>query len=185
MAHSPDVADVELGLPAAGRDPERERAVNALQGEMTTLFTQMQRMYADIASRFSPGMLPGTFKVFSIIAHHGPLTASAVSERMILDKSQVSRVVRELADLGLVERAPDPADGRSTLLSASAEGARRLGEVRGPDNLGLVQILEEWSVDEVDSLARLIRAIRERTLANIAGDCPGAPYDSGSPGGAQ
>ncbi len=42
--------------------------------------------------------------------------------RAVLSRTRVSRVVGELEEAGLVERRPDPADGRATLASITAAG---------------------------------------------------------------
>ena len=52
------------------------------------------------------------------------------SNRLGLDKSTVSRQVAHLVDLGLVERAADPVDGRAQVLTPSAEGSTRLARIR-------------------------------------------------------
>ena len=53
--------------------------------------------------------------------------------RLGLDKSTVSRQVASLVDLGLVDRAPDPADGRAQVLTAVGRGVRpALAHPRGP-----------------------------------------------------
>ncbi len=45
-----------------------------------------------------------------------------LGERVVLSRSRVSRLVDDLERQGLVERRPDPADGRATLASLSAAG---------------------------------------------------------------
>ena len=55
-----------------------------------------------------------------------------------MDKGQLSRTVRELEHLGLVQRAADPEDGRSSLLSPTAEGLERLADARRPYESSLV-----------------------------------------------
>ena len=47
--------------------------------------------------------------------------------RLGLDKSTVSRQVSHLVDLGLVDRAADPVDGRAQVLTPSAEGVGAAG----------------------------------------------------------
>jgi DNA-binding MarR family transcriptional regulator len=42
----------------------------------------------------------------------------------------MSRVLSSLDEQGLVVRSPDPQDARGVLITLSAEGARRLDEVR-------------------------------------------------------
>ena len=45
-----------------------------------------------------------------------------LAERVVLSRSRVSRIVDELAARGLVERLPDPDDGRASLAHLTDEG---------------------------------------------------------------
>ena len=67
--------------------------------------------------------------------------------------------MRELESLALIQRTPDPNDGRSHLLSPTPEGLERLAAARAPQEGLLVDALAEWSVDDIRSLARLLHAL--------------------------
>ena len=67
--------------------------------------------------------------MLSWLADEGPVRASAMVEKFGIDKGAVSRQLQHLDDLGLVERTPDPADGRATLVVASEDAVRRLADV--------------------------------------------------------
>lgn len=137
----------------------RTDAVRALEGEFAELITHFRRIIVENANRLSPGMLPGAYKVFTTIARREEVTASALSEHLMIDKGQLSRAVRELEGLGLIERKPDPRDGRSSLLSPTALGLERLHAARAPQESSLVSVLEEWPVDQIRSLTRLLHAL--------------------------
>jgi DNA-binding MarR family transcriptional regulator len=47
-----------------------------------------------------------------------------------VQRPTVTRVLARLEEAGLVERAADPADGRSSLVSCSAAGVALLAELR-------------------------------------------------------
>ncbi|MFJ4222727.1 MarR family winged helix-turn-helix transcriptional regulator [Microbacterium sp. NPDC089695] len=138
---------------------ERTAAVRSLEAEFSELITHFRRLIMENANRVSPGMLPGAYKTFTAIARCGSVTASGLSERMLVDKGQVSRTVRELEDLGLIERSPDPNDGRSSLLSLTPRGQAKLVEAREPLEGMLMHNLSEWSVADIDSLSRLLHAL--------------------------
>jgi DNA-binding MarR family transcriptional regulator len=137
----------------------RTEAVRALEGEFGELINRMRRLLADNAERLSPGMLPGAYKVFTTIVRRESVTLSALAESLMADKGQISRTVRELEELGLVTRTPDPTDGRSSLISATAAGLERLAAVREPQEHSLLTTLDSWSIDEIHSLTRLLHAL--------------------------
>jgi DNA-binding MarR family transcriptional regulator len=56
------------------------------------------------------------------LIQHGPLRLGDLSERLFLDKSTTSRVVRALVKKGYVEQHADAADGRAIALSATSTG---------------------------------------------------------------
>lgn len=55
-------------------------------------------------------------------AHHGCLRMQELGERVVLSRSRVSRLVDDLERQGLVERRPDPTDGRATLARLTPAG---------------------------------------------------------------
>ena len=58
--------------------------------------------------------------------------------------------MQHLVELGLVDRTPDPADGRATLLSASDDAVRRLDDVAdAAPATWLDERLGDWSDDDL------------------------------------
>jgi len=137
----------------------RTDAVRALEAEFGELISRMRRVLADNAQRVSPGMLPGAYKVFTTIVRRESVTLSSLADSLMADKGQISRTVRELEELGLITRTPDPADGRSSMLSPTPEGLERLAAARAPQESVLLDTLEDWSVDQIRELTRLLHAL--------------------------
>ncbi|PRB11273.1 MarR family winged helix-turn-helix transcriptional regulator [Microbacterium sp. MYb62] len=148
----------------------RAAAVRALEAEFGELITHFRRVITENANRVSPGLLPGAYKIFTTIARCERVTVSTLSERMLMDKGQVSRTVRELEDLGLIGRSPDPSDGRSFLLQLTPQGEERLAAARLPQEGRLLRTLEDWSLTDIGSLTRLLHAL-------ASGVTPGANAD--------
>lgn len=147
-------ADDSAAAPAARTD-----AVRALEAEFSELITHFRRLITENAHRVSPGMLPGAYKAFTTIARCEQLTASALAERMLMDKGQLSRTVRELEALELIERTPDPRDGRSSLLRLTPHGTERLAAARIPQEGMLMRTLQDWSISDIGNLTRLLHAL--------------------------
>lgn len=140
-------------------DEVRTEAVRALEAQFSDLIGQFRRVISENAHRVSPGLLPGAYKVFTTIARHETVTQATLADLLLLDKGQLSRTVRELEALGLIARTPDPADGRSSLLSPTEYGLERLAAARAPQEGVLVRALESWDVSDIDSLRRLLQAL--------------------------
>jgi DNA-binding MarR family transcriptional regulator len=137
----------------------RTEAVRALEGEFSELINRFRRIITENANRVSPGMLPGAYKVFTTIARRESVTQSALAEGLMVDKGQLSRTVRELEQLGLIERTPDPTDGRSSLLSPTAFGLERLSAARFPQETALLEALSDWPLEDIHNLSRLLHAL--------------------------
>ncbi len=150
-------APTDSGAEAADR--VRADAVRALEAEFGELVNQFRRVITENANRVSPGMLPGAYKVFTTIARRETVTQTALAEQLQVDKGQLSRTVRDLESLGLIERHPDPHDGRSSLLSPTATGLARLEAARAPHEHVLHESLADWAVDDIRNLARLLHAL--------------------------
>mgnify|MGYP003743042635 FL=1 len=140
-------------------DEERTEAVRALEAQFSDLIGQFRRVISENAHRVSPGLLPGAYKVFTTIARHETVTQATLADHLLLYKGQLSRTVRELEALGLITRSPDPADGRSSLLSPTEYGMERLAAARAPQEGVLVRALESWDVSDIDNLRRLLQAL--------------------------
>ncbi|WP_299952831.1 MarR family winged helix-turn-helix transcriptional regulator [uncultured Modestobacter sp.] len=73
-----------------------------------------------------------------------------------VDVSVVSRQVSALERAGLVERRPDPLDGRASLISLSAAGAAALAHTRQVRSQWAVEALSDWTEEEAQQLSRLL-----------------------------
>jgi DNA-binding MarR family transcriptional regulator len=62
-------------------------------------------------------------------APEGRLRMQELSDRVVLSRTRVSRLVDEMAARGLVVREPDPSDRRATYAVITAEGRRRQRQV--------------------------------------------------------
>jgi DNA-binding MarR family transcriptional regulator len=97
------------------------------------------------------------------LAEHGPMRSSAIAGVFDIDKGAFSRQVQHLVDLGLVDRMPDPDDGRAWLVSASDDAVRRLADVTAHRRKFLDERLGDWTDEElvgfVDVLGRYNAAL--------------------------
>lgn len=61
-----------------------------------------------------------------LIAQDNEMRMGYLAERTVISFSRVSRVVDELEQKGLVQRAPDPDDGRAVIIKLTPEGREHL-----------------------------------------------------------
>ena len=139
-------------------EPTREQAMRQLEQEFGVLLRRIRRAIGDRGRAVHPELQASAYLMLSYVREHGPLRASVLCSVFDLDKGAVSRQVQHLLDLGLVTRAPDPTDGRATLISVTDEAVRRMNAVEEERREGLSEKLGDWSaadiMDLVGSLAR-------------------------------
>ena len=143
----------------------RAEHLAALEREVGTLIRRVRRVIGERARMVHPELQPASYLLLSHLAHEGPLRSSAVAESFGIDKGAVSRQVQHLAELGLLERSPDPVDGRATLLSVTDDARTRLEDVNQHRRKYLDERLGEWSEADlrgfVQALARYNAALDE------------------------
>ncbi|WP_432558965.1 MarR family winged helix-turn-helix transcriptional regulator [Granulicoccus sp. GXG6511] len=106
--------------------------------------------------------------VVHMLSQLGPTRNRDLAAACGLDASTVSRQVRSLEEAQLIDRCPDPADGRAHLVSLSSEGSRRVAEAKAR-RLGIVtERLADWSPDDVITLAALLSRLA-REIAPVDG----------------
>jgi MarR family 2-MHQ and catechol resistance regulon transcriptional repressor len=106
------------------------------------------------------------------LVEHGPMRLGELTDRLFLDKSTTSRVVRTLVKKGYVEQRPDVTDGRATALHPTTRG-RRLCERIIDDLVGqqkqLLQDLDpEVREGVVSVIRRLARAADSRFRSGLS-----------------
>ena len=91
-------------------------SLRLLESEVGVLIRRIKRVLGERARAVHPDLQPASYLMLAYLADDGPLRASAIAETFDIDKGAISRQVQHLVDLGLVDRTPDPADGRASLL---------------------------------------------------------------------
>jgi DNA-binding MarR family transcriptional regulator len=100
------------------------------------------------------GFSPSQGAMLATIDRHGPLTPSELAQRERVQRPTVTRMLARLEEDGIVQRAADPADGRSFLVSLTPHGRELLAEVRTRKDAYLAQRLQALSDEERAALDR-------------------------------
>ena len=78
------------------------------------------------------------------LANEGAMTPGALAIRERVRPPSMTRVIASLADMGFVDRAPHPVDGRQVLVSASESGAELVRAAR--------RARQEWLAERLATL---------------------------------
>jgi DNA-binding MarR family transcriptional regulator len=109
------------------------------------------------------GLGPALTAALGTIERHGPLTPSELADLERVQRPTATRMVARLEAAGLIVRARDPADGRSSLVSASSRGLELMRRLRKRRTAYLARRFRELPPDEVAALGRAAE-ILERLL---------------------
>ncbi|MEO7070133.1 MAG: MarR family transcriptional regulator [Nostocoides sp.] len=121
------------------------------------------------APRFHEGVEPAAYPVlFNLV--DGPRRVSALADCIHSDVSTVSRQVTTLAAHGLVDKIPDPADGRAAMVSLSDTGLDLVDQLKAGRGAWIQQILDDWEPAQAEQLIeRLGQFTRSFEKAKEAG----------------
>ena len=99
-------------------------------------------------------LTPTSGAALATVERHGPLTPSELAEIERIKRPTATRSLRCLEEAGLVQRTPDPSDGRSALVSITAAGRERLRSLRGRKNAYLAKRMRPLSEEDLATLER-------------------------------
>lgn len=100
------------------------------------------------------GVTPTLLAALATIELHGPITPGALAAHEQIRKPTTTRIVGSLSELGLIERTPDPLDGRVAWVQITGEGRKLLQRVRHRNDAYLSARLKRLTPEELETLGR-------------------------------
>lgn len=141
--------------------------VGAIFGAVVDLVGVVNRPQRDARMIEEAGIVldRALFPLLVGVGRFGPIGVSDLADRVGRDYTTVSRQVAKLESLGLVERRPGTTDKRVTEASITIEGRKMTDAIdRARDKL-LGIMLADWSADDIQTLAPLVRRLADNALA--------------------
>ncbi len=132
--------------------PDTSLTDSAVQLRMAIVRTA-RRLRQEAATEAS-GLTPTSTATLASIERFGPLTPSELADIERVKRPTMTRTLGCLEREGLIERTPDPTDGRSALIAVNADGRERLRRLRGRKNAYLARRMRDLTPDEVGTLER-------------------------------
>ncbi|MGN6254403.1 MAG: MarR family winged helix-turn-helix transcriptional regulator [Solirubrobacterales bacterium] len=129
--------------------PLTERAAH-----LRTAIVRTARRLRQEAAAETSGLTPTSVAALATIERHGPMTPSEIAGIERVKRPTVTRTLGCLEREGLIDRTPDPADGRSALVEVNGAGRERLRRLRSRKNAYLARRMRDLSAEEVETLER-------------------------------
>lgn len=137
-------------------DPGKLDAADGLGHQMVRFVRLISRIGSHIAAQQKDGIESAAYALLAHLVIDGPCRTTALAEAMHSDPSTVSRQTAALVRNGLVERRPDPDDGRACLLAATEHGNRMFEQNRRRRDAHIAAMLDGWSAAEMEQLTSLL-----------------------------
>lgn len=99
---------------------------------------------------------PAQWRAINVLVEHGPLRLGDLAERLHIAPRSTTEVVDDLERRGLVERHPDPADRRATLVALTAEGTAAATAIRTARTAEAERFFGALSAADRDHLSRIL-----------------------------
>jgi DNA-binding MarR family transcriptional regulator len=118
-----------------------------------------RRLRQEAAGAGGAELSPTAVAALASVERHGPLTPSELAEIERVKRPTATRTLRVLVEAGLVDRAPDPSDGRSALISVNGAGREQLHRLRGRKNAYLARRMRDLPPEDLATLERAARIL--------------------------
>lgn len=126
-----------------------------------------RRFRAGMASEpLCPALTPAQSRALTWIWRHEGAHQRAIADLLDIQPMTLARLVDQLAELGLVERRPDPADRRAWRLYLTGSASPRLHAIRRTGASTRSTALRGFEPDEAEQLMAMLHRVR----ANLADD---------------
>jgi|1186.fasta_scaffold38268_2 DNA-binding MarR family transcriptional regulator len=102
---------------------------------------------------------PGTLAALGTICDSGPLRLGDLAQREGVTPATLSRIVGGLEDDGYIKRSVDPADRRSTFVTATTSGRRLVEDVRALRAAALLDRLRRLDDEQRAALVDALGAL--------------------------
>jgi DNA-binding MarR family transcriptional regulator len=134
---------------------ERDQGMEAVE-EASDLRVALLRIQRQLRTRTGSDITPSQSSALSRIEQFGPVRLGSLAELEGTTAATMSRVIDSLADRQLIERVPDPHDGRASLVQLSPEGGALLHGLRARYTEALRGAMAELSDGEHRVVRRAI-----------------------------
>ena len=140
---------------------------NPVPPEKETLIVQLllkcglflQREMNQVCQRF--GLKQQQFSVLNEIVWHGPINQKELGEKLLFEKSNVSKIVSILLEKSLISSAGAPVDRRMTLLFETPEGLAVWKDCMQAFHKSSSEIMSLLSEDEAAEAIRFLKKLQK------------------------
>jgi DNA-binding MarR family transcriptional regulator len=136
--------------------PGQDEIVESIEQSFARLFLVVRATLREAAAALGPDVQPAAWTVLRHIVRTQPAQPGPIASATGMDKSAVSRQLKELRERGLITLEPSASDARAVLVRPTEEGSRRVAGVTEAWRRRFRELLGTWSEDELATFAVLL-----------------------------
>jgi DNA-binding MarR family transcriptional regulator len=138
--------------------------------EASGLRVALVRIQRQLRSKTASDITPSQSSALARVEQSGPVRLGTLAELEGTTAATMSRVIDSLADRHLIERVPDPLDGRASLVRLTVQGGALLHELRARYTEVLRAAMAELTGEEQRVVRRAIPVLERLSDLLQAGD---------------
>ncbi|WP_152393005.1 MarR family winged helix-turn-helix transcriptional regulator [Paenibacillus guangzhouensis] len=134
----------------------REKLEIQLGQQLNALISASHALNVRAAAKFDSSLQPAAFHIVRWLYSYGPTSAATLAESTAMDRSSVSRLVKQLESLGYVNREVSPHDGRGIVLSLTEDGQQKIvGALKEKESV-FYERLSDWKDAELHDFIQML-----------------------------
>lgn len=141
----------------AAKTKDRETLVLALGEQIHALISASHALNVRSAERFDATLQPAAFHLVRWLYSYGPTSAAALAEATAMDRSSVSRLIKQLEKSGYVSKEQDPDDRRGILLSLTELGEQSTVNALKEKESAFYDRISSWDDEELGRFTTMLR----------------------------
>nr|WP_154896159.1 MarR family transcriptional regulator [Paenibacillus xylanexedens] len=141
----------------AAKTKDREALELALGEQIHALISASHALNVRSAERFDATLQPAAFHLVRWLYSYGPTSAAALAEATAMDRSSVSRLIKELEKSGYVSKEQDPDDRRGVLLSLTELGQQSTVGALKEKESAFYERISGWDNAELERFTTMLR----------------------------
>jgi DNA-binding MarR family transcriptional regulator len=145
---------------------KRRNLMNQMQYLAQTVSTETALFHQAAAAKLGLGITD--LKTVSTLLQEGPMTAGQLAKRLNLTTGAVSNVIDRLEQGKFADRTPDTKDARKVIVTVNQEKLSFTNNVYRSMGEAFEKLLETYSIEELEFLARFYNSTIELTKLEIA-----------------
>ncbi|KUP21833.1 MarR family transcriptional regulator [Paenibacillus sp. DMB5] len=138
-------------------DTGRKALEAALGEQLNALLSASHAINVRAAARFDDSLQPAAFHLIRWLYSYGPASAAVLAESTAMDRSSVSRLIKQLEALGYVRRESSPEDGRAILLSLTGHGQEKIVEALEEKGAVFYERIAGWKDERLYEFVEMLK----------------------------